>query len=227
METSPLLQYDVLYPERLNRWLPLVKWFLVIPHYIILTVLSFAASVVYILAFFAILFTGRYPRGLFDFSLGVFRWAANVNGYTRLLRDEYPPFSLQPTDYAVQLSLDCDEYLDEHSSFSLRPTGYPIQLELEYPERLSRWKIFLKWLFAIPHLVVLYVLLFAQSIAVLLAFFAILFTGRYPRGLFDFVVGVERWTWRVNAYLSLLTDAYPPFSLAPDIGGEPLAFTQA
>jgi len=199
METDTLLQYDVLYPERLSRWWPLFKWIAAIPHYIILDILSIAASIASVFAFFAILITGRYPRDLFEFNLNVFRWFANVNAYLRLLRDEYPPFSLQSTDY-------------------------PVRLWLDYPERLSRWKIFVKWLLAIPHFIVLYFLQFAQSIAVLIAFFAILFTGRYPRSLFDFVVGVDRWNWRVSAYLFLLTDTYPPFSLASDVGGEPLAF---
>jgi len=116
--------------------------------------------------------------------------AAAVYAYAFLLqRDEYPPFSGEPGQY-------------------------PLTLEVEYREDLSRWLIFVKWLLAIPHYIVLAFLGLAASVAVLIAFFAILFTGRYPRGLFDFVVGTARWWVRVNAYAHwLMTDRYPPFSL--------------
>ena len=93
-------------------------------------------------------------------------------------------------------------------------SDYPVRFDVEYPERLSRWKIFVKWILAIPHFIVLAVLQFIGFILVIIAFFAILFTGRYPRGMFDFVVGVTRWHWRVYGYAILLfTDRYPPFSL--------------
>jgi hypothetical protein len=118
------------------------------------------------------------------------RWTFNVYAYAvLLLRDEYPPFSGEAGEY-------------------------PVTLDVEYDENLSRWQIFVKWLLAIPHLLVLAVLGIAVSIVVLIAFFAILFTGRYPRGMFDFVVGTMRWYVRVNAYAFwLMTDRYPPFSL--------------
>ncbi|HEY8623752.1 MAG TPA: DUF4389 domain-containing protein, partial [Casimicrobiaceae bacterium] len=107
--------------------------------------------------------------------------------YAGLLRDEYPPFG----------------------------TGnYPVLFELDYPASLSRWKIFLKWLLAIPSMVVLMLLSIGMIVVSLIAFFAILFTGRYPKGMFTFVVGVQRWGYRLTAYLFLLTDAYPPFTLA-------------
>ena len=142
------------------------------------------------IAFFAILFTKKWPRGLFDFTVQIYRWTGNVYAYAFLLqRDEYPPFSGEPGQY-------------------------PLTLEVEYREDLSRWLIFVKWLLAIPHYIVLAFLGLAASVAVLIAFFAILFTGRYPRGLFDFVVGTARWWVRVNAYAHwLMTDRYPPFSL--------------
>ena len=202
MNPQPTLQYDVAYPENLNRWLPLIKWLLIIPQFIVLAVVGIAAYVVGIIAFFAILITGRYPAGMFNFSVGVLRWAANVTAYTYLQRDEYPPFSLQPGLYAVTLSLD-------------------------YPQSLSRWKIFFKWLFAIPHLIVLYLLNIARSVCVFVAFFSILFTKTYPRGLFTFVVGTDRWTYRVYSYLFLLTDAYPPFSMDANPGGASTAFAGA
>jgi hypothetical protein len=103
---------------------------------------------------------------------------------------------------------------DEYPPFSGDAGQYPLTLEVDYDSDLSRWKIFLKWLFAIPHYIVLMFLLLAAYVVIFIAFFAILFTGRYPRGMFDFVVGVARWTTRVNAYAQwLVTDRYPPFTL--------------
>ena len=118
------------------------------------------------IAFFAILFTKKWPKGMFDFMVQIQRWTANVAAYAvLLLRDEYPPFSG-----------DAGEY--------------PVTLEIDYDVNLSRWQIFLKWLFVIPNLFVLLFVLLAAYVVVFIAFFAILFTGRYPRGMFDFVVGV-------------------------------------
>jgi len=96
MATTPEfpLKYEVDYPERLNRWLPLVKWLLAIPHLLILIAPGLASFVIQLIAFFAILFTKRYPRGLFDFVVGVERWSLRVSAYIGLMRDEYPPFSL-------------------------------------------------------------------------------------------------------------------------------------
>jgi hypothetical protein len=183
------LRYDVEYPEELSRWLIFVKWLLAIPHQIILGALGMASGVIGFIAFFAILFTKRYPRGLFDFVVNVNRWSANVGAYTGLLRDEYPPFSWEPGQYAVTY-------------------------EVDYPEELNRWLPLVKWLLAIPHFIVLLFLFIAAAVVGFIAWFAILFTKRYPRGLFDFVVGVNRWNLRVNAYTSLLRDEYPPFSLS-------------
>ncbi len=182
------LRYDVEYPEELSRWLIFVKWLLVIPHTIILYALGVAAGVIGFIAFFAILFTKRYPRGLFDFVVNVNRWGANAGAYSGLLRDEYPPFSWEPGQYAVTY-------------------------EVDYPEELSRWLIFVKWLLAIPHYIVLLFLFIAVYLVYIIVFFAILFSKRFPRGLFDFIVGVNRWNYRVGAYTALLRDEYPPFSL--------------
>jgi len=183
------LRFDVEYPEELSRWLIFVKWLLAIPHFIILWALAIAAGVMGFIAFFAILFTKRYPRGLFDFVVNVNRWSANVDAYTGLLRDEYPPFSWEPGQYAVTY-------------------------EVDYPEELNRWLPLIKWwLLAIPHYIVLFFLGIAAFVVWVIAFFAILFTKRFPRGLFDFIVGVTRWECRVNAYAGLLRDEYPPFSL--------------
>ncbi len=182
------LRYDVEYPEELSRWLIFVKWLLVIPHLIILDVLGIATRVVTLIAFFAILFTKRYPRGLFDFVVNVNRWGANVMAYFMLFRDEYPPFSWEPGEYAVTY-------------------------EVDYPEELNRWLPLIKWLLAIPHIIVLLFLFIAVFFVYIIAFFAILFTKRFPRGLFDFTVGVHRWNYRVSVYTDLQRDEYPPFSL--------------
>ncbi|HXF51728.1 MAG TPA: DUF4389 domain-containing protein [Dehalococcoidia bacterium] len=183
------LTYDVAYPERLSRWLIFVKWLLAIPHLVVLYVLQIVAQLLTFLSFFAILFTGRFPRGMFDFNVNIYRWAANVSAYVGLMRDEYPPFSGEPG-------------------------RYPVTFDIEYPERLSRWLIFVKWLLVIPNVIVLVLLALVAAVLYIVVFFAILFTGRFPRGLFDFVVGVNRWSYRANAYSSwLMTDRYPPFSL--------------
>jgi|FaiFalDrversion2_1042247.scaffolds.fasta_scaffold00240_2 hypothetical protein len=182
------LRFDVAYPERLSRLLIFVKWLLAFPHYFILYALGVLVGAVTFIAWFAILFTGRYPQGLFDLVVRSWRWQANVSAYTGLMRDEYPPFSW-----------------DEGR--------YPVTMEVAYPERLSRLLIFVKWLLAFPHYIVLGLLWLVALLAWLLAWFAILFTARFPRGLFDFLVGVTRWGWRVQAYTNLLRDEYPPFSL--------------
>jgi hypothetical protein len=195
-----------------SRWLWLVKWILLIPHLIVLAVLWLAFGVVTIIALFAILFTGRYPRSLFGFNLGVLRWTWRVNyyGYSALGTDRYPPFTLGPEP------------------------DYPATLEIDHPEHLSRGLVLVKWwLLAIPQYLVLGIIggglfvgfTFAAwwavsvpaggliGLLVLFAAVAILFTGSYPTGIFDLVVGLNRWVYRVVAYASLMRDEYPPFRL--------------
>jgi hypothetical protein len=201
--------------EPLSRWLWLVKWVLVIPHVIVLVFLWIAFVVLSIGAFFAILFTGRYPRGIFDFNVGVMRWTWRVGfySYEALGTDRYPPFTLA----------DDPEY--------------PARLDVAYPESLSRGLVLVKWwLLAIPHLIIVAILSGGgwgawsgsdQSLAwsnggligvlVLIAGIALLFTGRYMTQLFDLVIGLDRWVYRVGAYVALMTDDYPPFRL--DMGG--------
>ncbi len=221
-----------LYPVRvrgdldpaLSRWQWLVKWILAIPHYIVLFFLHIAYVVVSVIAFFAILFTGKYPRGLFDFNVGVLRWRWRVLFYAlfALGTDKYPPFSLQPN------------------------SSYPADLEVDYPEHLHRGLVLIKWwLLAIPHYLILiaffrgavffmvncishhhhhwgqhhhhwvggYMPVPLIAILLLIAVIALLFTGRYPKGLYDFVIGINRWAVRVCAYASLMRDEYPPFRL--------------
>ncbi|MBV8180024.1 MAG: DUF4389 domain-containing protein [Mycobacterium sp.] len=199
----------------LSRWQWLVKWILAIPHYIVLFFLHIAVVVVFVIAFFAILITGKYPRALFDFSVGVARWRWRVAFYalTVVGTDKYPPFSLQP-----------------------KP-DYPADLTVDYPEHLSRGLVLIKWwLLAIPHYVMILAfftagevriqlhpgewisvpLLSVVSLLLTFAVVALLLTGRYPKGLYDLVLGLNRWAIRVRVYAVLLRDEYPPFRL--DLG---------
>ena len=182
------LRLDVQYPDQLNRWLVLVKWLLAVPHILIVYALVNVASVIHLIAFFAILFTTKYPQPLFEFVVNIYRWQANLYAYLGLMRDEYPPFSWEPGQY-------------------------PVTFEVDYPQELNRWLPFVKWLLAVPHYVVLFFLGIAALAVWVIAFFAILFTATYPRGMFDFIVGVLRWGNRVNAYVYFMRDEYPPFSL--------------
>jgi hypothetical protein len=182
----------------LNRWRWLVKWFLAIPHLVILVFLWLAFVGLTVVAWFAVAITGRYPRGIFDFNVGVMRWTWRVEFYAFVFgTDRYPPFSLKP---------DPD---------------YPAQLDVEYPERLSRGLVWVKsWLLAIPQYVIVAFFIggaqFAGGLTAVLALVAavaLLFTRRYPASLFDFIMGMHRWAWRVAAYGSLMRDEYPPFRL--------------
>ncbi|HEY5640987.1 MAG TPA: DUF4389 domain-containing protein [Dehalococcoidia bacterium] len=181
-------QFDVEYPDGLSRLLIFVKWLLAIPHLIILYALGAVQAVITIVAFFAILFTTRYPEGLFKIAVGVMRWQANVYAYILLLRDDYPPFSWDAGQY-------------------------PVTLDVEYPDTLNRWLPLIKWLLVIPNLIVLMVVALIAYLLIFIGWFAILFTGRFPRGMFDFVVGTMRWSLRLNAYTYLMRDEYPPFSM--------------
>lgn len=183
--------FDVEYPERLSRWLVLFKWLLVIPHLIIVYLLSSVGLLLAIIAWFAILFTGAYPQSMHGFAVGLLRWSANVSAYMLLQRDEYPPFSFDGGQYAVTL-------------------------DIPYPERQSRWRLFIRWFALIPNQIVFFFVQLAWYVTLFIAWWAILFTGRYPRGLFYFSVGVQRWMQRSSAYSYLLRDEYPPYSTRAD-----------
>jgi len=185
------VRFDVEYPEKLSRLSTLGRLVLAIPQLLIIYALGTVVGIVTLVAWFAILFTRRYPKGLFDLVVGFNRWIANVYAYTSLLRDEYPPFATDPGRYAVTY-------------------------EVDYPERLSRWLIFVKWYLAMLHQLVLYALGLLAAIVQVIAWFAILITGRFPRGLFNYTVGVTRWYLRVSAYTSLMTDQFPPYSKRAD-----------
>jgi hypothetical protein len=188
--SKPLLQFDVEYPERSSRLLVLVRLFLaqivLLPHFFVLFFLLLAVLIIWPVSWFAILILGRYPRGMWEFVRNTLRWSANVNTWYTGLRDGYPPFS--------------------------GTAPYPVQFDLAYPEQLSRLLIFVKWLLVIPSIFVYWFVAMVAAIAVFLGWIAVLFVGRFPRGLFDFVVGSQRWGNRIAVYMFLLTDAYPPFS---------------
>jgi hypothetical protein len=204
---------------RLSRWLWLVKWLLAIPHYIVLAVLWIAVLVATIAAGIVILFTGRYPRSWFWFNVGVLRWSWRVGfyGYSALGTDRYPPFTLAAADY-------------------------PADLDVVYPQRLSHWLVLVKWwLLAIPHLLIVGIFTSGTGAAwdrgwgrgwgedaytspatwgpsllgllVLITAVILLFSGRYRQELFDLIVGINRWAYRVAAYVLLMRDEYPPFRL--------------
>lgn len=179
--------FDVAYPESPSRWLILIRWLLAIPHYIVLYFLGLLAAVVLIISFFTILFARTYPDSLYRFMVGVSRWNANLGAYV-LFHDRYPPFSMGERDYEA------------------------VTFAVEKPD-FNRWLVLVKWLLVIPHAIVLSILGIIATIAVIPLVLAVLFIGRYPRGLFDFLVGVGRWNARVEAYAMFLVDRYPPFSL--------------
>jgi hypothetical protein len=210
------LQIEGRLDEGLSRGLWLVKWILAIPHFIVLLFLWIAFIAATVVAFCAILLTGRHPRALFNFKVGVLRWSWRVcfYSYNALGTDRYPPFTLADVP------------------------DYPARLDVEYPQQLSRGLVLVKWwLLALPQYLIVGV--FAGGtlaglnaanhhggwssgggligLLVLIAAVILLFTGRYPRSIFDFIMGMNRWVYRVIAYATLMTDEYPPLRL--DMGG--------
>ena len=200
------MSLSVDYPEKLNRLTTFFRIFTVIPIFIILWLLTgvssqwgggggwsyqyAAAGVVVLPLVLMLLFRQKYPKWWFDWNVALIKFSTRVEAYLALLRDEYP-------------STDEDQ---------------AVHIEIPYPDaknELNRWLPLVKWFLAIPHYIVLFFLGIAAIVSIVIAWFAILFTGRYPKGMFDFVVGVFRWCLRVAAYAFLLTtDRYPPFALS-------------
>ncbi len=186
-------QYPITYavdsPPTLSRWLWLFKWLLLIPHFIVLSILGFVSWFTLLAAWVVIIVTGKQPRGIFDFHLGILRWSSRVNGYGGHLTDQYPGFTM-----------------DEESS-------YPVRFDAEYSPTASRLTTFFRYFLAIPHWIVLYFL----GIVAMFVWFAhivvVIFTGKPHDGLFKFLVGFNRWQSRANGYYWLMTDKYPPFSM--------------
>ena len=207
MKSKYPVRFDVDYPKELDRLTTFFRIFMAIPILIVIGLLSGGYSgsfsgdtwqvsgafgaIIVLPTVLLILFRGKYPRWWYDWNLELSRFAMRVNTYLSLLRDEYPS-------------------TDEQQA---------VHLDIDYPnvgKDLSQGMPLIKWLLAIPHYIVLLFLAIAAFFAVIIAWFAILFTGRYPKALFDFVVGVHRWALRVGGYAFLLvTDEYPPFSLEP------------
>lgn len=181
------VRLEIDYPNQLSRLLIFVKWLLAFPLYIEAIVLGLGAYVVLVVSFFAVLFTGRYPEGLFNYMVGFERWRARVSAYLLLQTDRYPPFALADDP------------------------AYPVRLEVDYPPRVARWRPLLNWLLAIPVFIGVFVVGIIAYVAVIVAWFAILFTGRYPQGLFNAVTVALRWTARATLFSYWLTEAYPPF----------------
>jgi hypothetical protein len=207
---------------RTSRLLWILKWLLVLPQAVVMVFLCLCSGLTWIVVFVAILITGRYPAGLFRYNVGVMRWSWRLSFYSSgaFATDEYPPFTLDDTDY-------------------------PARLEVTYPEHLDRGLVLVKWLLAVPHLLIVWILVDVTVttgggvghlsstqqdswvswdgwglIPILALGTAVVFavTGRYPQGMFDLLMGLNRWVYRVWAYLMLMTDEYPPFRL--DRGGE-------
>jgi hypothetical protein len=181
-------------PYEVNRWRPLLHWILAFPHYLVVWVLAILAGVCLFISFFAILFTRTIPPQLFDLLVMVLRYTWRVQTYVLWMREDYPPF-----DFTAG---GADNGLDP-----------PTRLEIDRQEELARFGPIYKWFLAIPHFIVLWILGIGAFFAALAAFFAVLFTGRYPEGIRNYLIGFQRWTLRVQAYAGFLRDEYPPFSL--------------
>ncbi|MBF8191374.1 DUF4389 domain-containing protein [Nonomuraea sp. K274] len=198
----------------LSRWLWLVKWLLIVPHALMLVPLWIGFWLLSLVALVAIVVTGRYPRSIFEFNVGVLRWSWRVGyyAYCALGTDRYPPFTLAEVP------------------------GYPARLDVEYPARLHRGLVLVKWVLAVPHIPILGILFGGGlswwaggqawvwggggvvGVLVLVAGILLAAAGQYPRPLFDVILGMNRWALRVAGYAALMTDRYPPFRL--DLGGD-------
>ena len=187
--------YEVDDPGPIDRWRPFVQWFLAIPHLVVLYVLGIVSNVLAFVSWFAILFTGKLPEALAGWQFLYLRYTNRTYAYADFLREEYPPFTFE------MLADDPGDY-----------PGVQTEVAPEYEDR-NRLTVAFRFILVIPHVVCLLFLGLAAWVAMIIGAFAILFTGSWPEGLRTFVVGVWRWSTRVNGYHLLLVDEYPPFSL--------------
>lgn len=169
------------------RFMPLIKWLLLIPHYIALFFLGIGAFFVWIASFFVVLFTAKYPEGMWNYMFGVQRWALRVISYSLLISDTYPPFTLEAT-----------------------PED-PVHLHAVRPETVSRWRPFFAWLIVIPYAIVASLIVYVAYICSFLAFFTIIFTKKIPEGLFNVIRIGLNWQYRANFYSYYMSTEYPPF----------------
>ena len=196
MAVSPTypVQLDFRGGRAIARWRPLVQWLLAIPHLFVAYALSLLRGVLVFVSFFTVVFTRRVPRPLFDLTAMTYRYEWRATSYALFLHEDYPPFDFQPGA--------ADDGSESHSLVTFA-----------YPEELSRWKPLYKWLLAIPHYVVLLALMIAGLFAITAEFFVVVVTGEHDRRIRDFLVDVYRYNLRVQAYVCLLNDEYPPFTV--------------
>jgi hypothetical protein len=188
--------FEAQYVEKRSRLTTFFRYFLAIPHYIVLAVWGFAAIFAVVAAWFALVITGRYPQGLYDFGAGLQRYSTAVYGYLALLTDEYPPFS-GDTD------------------------GYPVHVKIPPPKaEYNRLKVLFRIILAIPVMVIVYAMQIVWEIGTFIAWFVIVIMGKQPKGLQDVIVLGVSYQQRANAYFGLLTEDWPPFT---DPQGETLA----
>ena len=178
-----------------SRWVWIFKGLLLIPHIFVLFFLGIASWVLMVISFFSILFTGTYPKSMFDYNVGVMRWMWRVQFYgsSALGTDKYPPFSLDPDP------------------------NYPADLTIEYTEKLNNGLVLVKWLLAFPHWIILWLLNYVLEALILVTAIVLLFTGKQLPELFKIIIGINRWMYRVQAYI-MMTDQYPPFNFWEDLG---------
>jgi hypothetical protein len=195
MSTIYAAQLEFRADYRIARWRPLAQWLLAIPQLAIAWALSYLRNVLTLISLFTVLFTRRIPKPIFDAIAMTYRYEWRAVSYALFLHEDYPPF-----DFNVGAE---DDRMEPHTTLSI-----------SYPAELNRWKPLYKWLLAVPHYLVLAGLFVAGLFAFVVGFLVVLFTGEYPHRLRDFLVAVYRYALRVQAYVGLLTDQYPPFALA-------------
>ena len=188
------MHFDVEYPERLSRWKTLLRLFLFVPVNLFLTLVHYFIFLGLMIGWTTVFWRRKYPRWLFEGMSGGFGFSARSAAYLLLVTDRFPSFSRERS---------------------------PVTLEFDVPPegRLSRWRVlFWKFILLIPHFIVLQFVAIALFAVTVIAWFGILFTGNYPRGLFQFSVGVQRWYWRIQGYFASFNDRFPPYALSPEAG---------